>query len=86
MTSAQATREWGLLLKARIKPEEPAAAADQLERLVAALPGEDKRLSGGGRDFTIAWWVEAADAASATRIGAAAVRREASAVGLDPKP
>jgi hypothetical protein len=82
VTDEPRTREWGVLLKARLGPEATPAEPDQLRALLAALPGEDKRVTGGGRDFTIAWWVEALDAASATRRAAATARRAARAVGL----
>lgn len=68
------TREWGVLLKARVPSDGSVPDIDQLERLLAALPGSDKKLTRGVQDFTVAWWVEAPDAAAATRIAADTVR------------
>jgi hypothetical protein len=76
------TREWGLLLKVATDPDRAAPSPVQLDRLLASLPGADKRLTGGGRDFTVAWWVEAGDAAAATITGAAALRALAGELGI----
>ena len=77
-----ADREWGVLLKTRIASDEPEADSRQLDGLLAALPGKDKKLTGGGRDFTVAWWVQAPDAAAATTSGAKTLRRVAAELGL----
>lgn len=75
MTNATQTREWGVLLKTRTARDAPAPGRDQLSRLLAALPGSDKTLTGEGRDFTVALWVEAPDAVVATTIAAKTVRQ-----------
>jgi len=74
MTSDIQTREWGVLLKTQTASTGPVPDSDQLSRLLAALPGVDKRLTGEGRDFTVAWWVDATDAATATTIAADTLR------------
>ena len=76
------TREWGVLLKVRVRPEGPTPRPAQLDRILIALPGNDKKLTGAGRDFTIAFWVEATNAALATETAAALVRELAAAEGL----
>lgn len=75
-------REWGVLLKARLDQDAPAADPGRLERLLDSLPGKHKRLTGGGRDFTVAWWVEGPDAAAAVRTAADALRSAAEGLGL----
>lgn len=78
------TREWGVLLKVQVKSDGLAPDPSQLDLLLAALPGTDKKLTGGGADFTVAWWVEASDAASATKIAGDTVRRIARSQGFPP--
>ncbi len=81
-----ATVEWGLLLKCAIPADAPEPSQDALTRVVAALPGADadKRLTGGGRDFTVWFWYQGTDASDAVRTGAAALRAAAAAEGLSP--
>lgn len=66
---ADAAREWGVLLKLRVSSG-PVPDRARLERILEKLPGTDKKLTGGGSDFTVSWWVRAPDAARAARIGA----------------
>jgi len=77
-----APKEWGVLLKVRASSDAPAPSRAQLGRLLAALPGGDKKLTGGGVDFTVWSWVDAADAVAATSIGARTLRAIARAEGL----
>ncbi len=51
---------------------------------MAALPGTDKRLTGGGRDFTVWSWFDAADAPSAIDAAGILVRAAAVDVGIGP--
>jgi hypothetical protein len=71
--------EWSVLFKVVADdPERGRAtgAADDgpyrpelLDQLLARLPRTDSRYTGGGRDFTITFWIEANDAADATARG-----------------
>jgi hypothetical protein len=79
----EAAREWGLLLKIRVASG-PAPDRAQLERILEKLPGPDKKLTGGGSDFTVSWWVTASDAATAARAGADLLFALARAEGVSP--
>jgi hypothetical protein len=68
-------------LKARVD-DAPIPDDEQLGRVLARLPGDAKRLTGGGADFTIWTWIIAPDAATATEWGAAILRDAARAEGV----
>jgi hypothetical protein len=70
-----------VLLKARVD-DGPIPDDDQLRRVLARLPGSDKRLTGGGADFTIWTWIDAPDAATASVRCAAMLRDAARSEGV----
>jgi hypothetical protein len=77
---------WGVLLKCETPSASPAPRVEELDTLIGALPGRlgDKLLTGGGRDFTAWFWVSAANASQATRLGARLIRSAASDAGMPP--
>ena len=78
--------EWGVLLKCETPADHPAPTSEQLAGLLEAIPcpSSDKRLTGGGRDFTVWFWIAAVDASEATAIGARDLRTNAASLDMPP--
>jgi hypothetical protein len=76
------TRPWGVLLKVQLSADAEPAQEGALDQLLSALPGPHKKLTGAGRDLTVAWWVDAPDAAAAIVVAARRLRAEAASLGL----
>jgi hypothetical protein len=79
--------QWGVLLKVRVRARESGEdftvpGDDVLERMMALLPGSDKRLTGRGSDFTILSWYAARDAAQAVELAASTLRQAAGIAGV----
>jgi 2-dehydropantoate 2-reductase len=74
-------REWSVLFKVEM-PSGHTIDGRLRDALVAALPGADKAVDGGGTDFTLRLWVAGEDAARAVLAGRDALERARVALGL----
>jgi hypothetical protein len=74
--------EWGVLLKVEVRDPGPEPSDEALQRVLDALPGADKRLTGGRADFTVWSWFEAADAPAAVQLATGRLRAAAANEGF----
>lgn len=82
MSELSQSPEWGVLLKVHVIGDSPDPTDGQLASLMGAMPGPDKRLTGGGSDFTVWAWFEAEDASASIKKAAAILRAAADREGL----
>jgi hypothetical protein len=79
--------EWTVLVTAELPASQPPLTADDRQRVLDRLPGEDKwaqypPASGRGHGFEVRWWMEGEDAGDVGAAGVEAYLRAVEAAGI----